>query len=45
MIYYAGTVLKRDTSVFRFVARPMPELDDEEGYYKVTIDEHILYRY
>lgn len=23
----------------------MPALDDEEGYYKVTIDDHILYRY
>lgn len=44
MIFYAGDVPQREVTR-KFLASPMRELDDEEGYYKLIIDDHILYRF
>ena len=44
VIYYAGDIQKREVTR-KFLVSPMRELDDEEGYYKMILDDHILYRF
>lgn len=44
VIFYAGDIPKRQTG-FKLLATPDRVLDDEEGYYKLAIDDHIVYRY
>lgn len=43
VIYYAGDIPKRELLASR--AEPMRELDDEEGYYRLIINDHIQHRY
>jgi hypothetical protein len=44
VIYFAGDIPQRQVH-YKVLAPVNRILDDEEGYYKLTIDDHILYRY
>ena len=44
VIYYAGDIPEREFLPNK-MEPPMRELDDEEGYYKLIINDHILHKY